>query len=110
LQAVRTRKLRAELEPVLRGEWAHLVGSSVPAVLAAALRALQGSESFEEGMVRAVSAARQRATCGALYGALAGALHGVEQIPAQWRARLPQQAALLRVAQRCAAQAVEPQS
>lgn len=110
LQAARARKLRPELEPLLRGEWTHLVGSSVPAVLAAALRALQAGESFQAGMLRAVNVARQRATCGALYGALAGALYGVEQIPAEWRARLPQQSQLLSVAQRCAARVTEPQA
>jgi ADP-ribosylglycohydrolase/protein-tyrosine phosphatase len=103
LQQVRSRKLRAELDTLLQGDWTRLVGSSVPAVLAGALRAVQGSESFEEGALRVVSAGRQRPTCGALYGALAGALYGVEQIPAKWRTRLPQEALLLGVAQRCAA-------
>jgi chaperonin GroEL (HSP60 family) len=89
-------------------DWTRLVGSSVPAVLAAALRAVQGSESFAEGARRVVSAGRQRPTCGALYGALAGALYGVEQIPAEWRTRLPQEAVLLGVAQRCAASVTAP--
>jgi ADP-ribosylglycohydrolase len=93
----------------LRGEWSRLVGSSVQAVLATALRALQGSDSFKTGLLQAVSAARQRPTCGALYGSLAGALHGVQYIPAAWLARLPAAAALSNLAQRCAA-AVASQS
>jgi ADP-ribosylglycohydrolase/protein-tyrosine phosphatase len=103
LQQVRTRKLRAELDLLLLGEWVHLVGSNVQAMLATALLAVQTTASFEAGALRAVSAGRQRPTCGALYGALAGALYGSAQIPAEWRARLPSQSILLSLAQRCAA-------
>jgi ADP-ribosyl-[dinitrogen reductase] hydrolase len=108
LQQVRTRKLRPELDLLLLGEWQHMAGSSAQAVLAMALQAVQTTQSFKEGALHAVSAARQRPTCGALYGALAGALYGVEQIPAEWRARLPQESTLLSLAQRCAAVAINP--
>jgi len=102
LQQVRSRKLRPELDTLLSGEWTQLVGSSAQAVLTAALRSLQSTQSFKEGALRAVSAGSQRATCGALYGAIAGALYGVQQIPAQWRARVLQEQSLLALAQRMA--------
>jgi ADP-ribosylglycohydrolase/protein-tyrosine phosphatase len=102
LQQVRARKLRPELDTLLSGEWTRPVGSSAQSVLAVALRSLQSTQSFKEGALRAVSAGRQRPTCGALYGAIAGALYGVQQIPAQWRARVLQEQSLLALAQRLA--------
>jgi ADP-ribosyl-[dinitrogen reductase] hydrolase len=110
LQQVRARKLRTELDLLLLGEWEHLVGSSVQAVLGTVLRAVQTTGSFKDGALQAVSAARQRSTCGALYGALAGALYGVEQIPVEWRSRLPLEPTLLNLAQRCAALVPTPTS
>jgi ADP-ribosyl-[dinitrogen reductase] hydrolase len=102
LQQVRTRQLRPELATLLSGDWTRLGGNGAQALLAAALRALQSTQSFQEGLLRAVSSARQRPTCGALYGAIAGALYGVQQIPAQWRARLSQEQRLSELAVRLA--------
>ncbi len=107
LQQVRSRRLRPELDGVLSGDWSRVVGSSVQAVMAVALRALQGNESFQEGLLLAVSAARHRPSAGALFGALAGALSGIEQIPPEWRGRLVQRQTLLEVARRCAEHAAQ---
>ena len=101
LQQLRQRTLRPELGPLLSGDWTAL-GSNAPAVSTTALRAVQATPSFKEAVLQAVSAGRQRATCGALAGALAGALYGVQQIPVEWRARLAEDAVLSSLAERCA--------
>ena len=54
----------------------------------AALWALNGSESFEEGALKAVNLGQDADTVGAIYGQLAGALHGFDGIPEKWRDQL----------------------
>jgi ADP-ribosyl-[dinitrogen reductase] hydrolase len=52
--------------------------------LEAALWALAGSESFEEGALRAVNLGDDADTTGAVFGQIGGAFYGVEGIPEGW--------------------------
>lgn len=95
-QLVRRRSLRKELQKLIEGSWAAfaLTDNGAPALMARALLAVQGTESFERGMRKLVeSAALQNvnaSAAGSLYGTLAGALYGVAAIPEDWLRALPQ--------------------
>ena len=56
--------------------------------LEAALWAFHNSDDFREGVLLAVNLGDDADTTGAIYGQIAGAYHGVEGIPAAWRAKL----------------------
>jgi ADP-ribosylglycohydrolase len=56
--------------------------------LEAALWALAGSESFEEGALMAVNLGNDADTTGAVYGQIAGAYYGVDEIPSAWLDKL----------------------
>ncbi|GAA0786825.1 ADP-ribosylglycohydrolase family protein [Marinobacterium sediminicola] len=56
--------------------------------LEAALWAFSHSDSFEQGMLKAVNLGEDADTVGAIYGQLAGAYYGLEAIPSEWRRQL----------------------
>ncbi len=60
----------------------------VVASLEAALWAFHNSDSFEEGVLRAVNLGEDADTTGAIYGQLAGAFYGEKGIPKHWRYRI----------------------
>lgn len=67
------------------------VGSSgyVLHTLEAAIWCLLSTVSYPEAVLRAVNMGYDADTSGAVTGGLAGAAHGIDGIPAEWRARLP---------------------
>jgi ADP-ribosyl-[dinitrogen reductase] hydrolase len=60
----------------------------------AALTCFMGSRTFEEAVVHAVNLGGDADTVGACCGALSGAYYGSDAIPAGWRSRLQDEAAL----------------
>ncbi|GAA0682028.1 ADP-ribosylglycohydrolase family protein [Marinobacterium maritimum] len=56
--------------------------------LEAALWAFSHSDSFEQGMLKAVNLGEDADTVGAIYGQLAGAYYGQVAIPVDWRRQL----------------------
>lgn len=83
--AMRARRMRPELEPLLERRWQRLA-SRRPGALSACARALEASataSSFAAGMLGILQVSAD-ATAAALYGSLAGAVHGVDAIPAAW--------------------------
>lgn len=103
MQVVRTRRLRKELDDLLRRRWAKLAQEDrgVLSACARALYAFENTESFDAGLL-AIGASPVGATVGALYGALAGAHYGIAAIPEQWRRALPQLPDVRALAQRFA--------
>ncbi len=63
-------------------------GGYVVHALEAALWAFWNTDSFKEGVLRAVNLGNDADTTGAIYGQLAGAFYGVEEIPKRWRKKL----------------------
>jgi protein-tyrosine phosphatase/ADP-ribosylglycohydrolase len=93
--AMRARRVRPELGPLLERRWQRLA-SRRPGALSACARALETAEaapSFAAGMLGMLDASTD-ATSAALYGSLAGALHGVDAIPAAWMQSLAVHATL----------------
>ncbi|MBP0048001.1 ADP-ribosylglycohydrolase family protein [Marinobacterium sp. AK62] len=68
--------------------------------LEAALWAFSQSDSFEQGMLKAVNLGEDADTVGAIYGQLAGAFYGLEAIPVEWRQGLHQYECLVSLAER----------
>jgi ADP-ribosyl-[dinitrogen reductase] hydrolase len=56
--------------------------------LEAALWAFAGSDSFEEGALKAVNLGDDADTTGAVFGQIGGAFYGVEGIPEGWLAKV----------------------
>lgn len=56
--------------------------------LEAALWAFHHSTDFRDGALLAVNLGNDSDTTGAIYGQLAGAYHGIEGIPADWKAKI----------------------
>lgn len=89
-----TMPMRLEVEEVASGSFKKRGPPEIKAsgyvvkTLEAALWALNMSNSFEEGCIRAVNLGDDTDTVGAVYGQLAGALYGVDGIPDRWRERL----------------------
>jgi len=80
-----------QIAAVVAGSWRTGVVSGrgdAANTLNAALWAFYGTESFEEGALRAVSLGEDTDTVGAVYGALAGAYYGEAGIPGEWREQL----------------------
>lgn len=69
----------------------------VVATLEAALWAFAHSESFEEGMIKAINLGEDADTVGAVYGQLAGAFYGYQAMPPRWRNELFSADAILRL-------------
>jgi ADP-ribosyl-[dinitrogen reductase] hydrolase len=63
-------------------------GGYVVAALEAALWALAGTRTFEQGVLAAANLGDDADTTAAILGQLAGALYGERAIPAHWRERL----------------------
>ncbi len=67
--------------------------------LEAALWAFSHSDSFEQGMLKAVNLGEDADTVGAIYGQLAGAYYGLDAIPVDWRHQLHGYQALVALAE-----------
>jgi ADP-ribosylglycohydrolase len=87
-------ELHPEIEAVARGSFKRRDppeirgGGYAVHCLEAALWALDRSNSFGEGALRAVNLGNDADTTGAVYGQLAGALYGEAGIPREWREKL----------------------
>jgi ADP-ribosylglycohydrolase len=79
---VASGSFRVKEPPAIEG--ANYVVRALEAALWAAAR----SESFEEGVLRAVNLGEGADTTAAIYGQLTGAIYGVDAIPLRWRERL----------------------
>jgi len=64
-----------------RRAWAYLA-------VEAALWALSRTDTFQEGMLKAINLGGDADTVGAVYGQLAGAIYGARGIPKAWRAHV----------------------
>jgi ADP-ribosylglycohydrolase len=93
IAAIAAGSFRAKEPPAVRGT-GYVVDS-----LKAALWALDRSETFDEGVLRAVNLGDDADTTGAIYGQLAGALYGEGGIRASWRTRLAHQSLIVRLAE-----------
>lgn len=82
IDAVAAGSFKPKQPPAIRGS-----GYVVDA-LEAALWALWGTDSFEEGALAAVNLGDDADTTGAIYGQLAGALYGLAGIPERWRRQI----------------------
>lgn len=67
--------------------------------LEAALWAFWNTDSFEEGILKAVNLGDDADTTGAIYGQLAGAFYGYEAIPERWRQRVAMADRIVELAQ-----------
>ena len=63
-------------------------GGYVLDTLTAALWAFFTTDTFEDGLIRAVNLGDDADTVGAVYGQLAGAYYGIEAIPSRWLEKL----------------------
>jgi ADP-ribosylglycohydrolase len=86
----KVNKMKEEIESVALGSFKHneppfIQGSGyVVKSMEAALWAFYNSESFEDGVLKAVNLGDDADTTGAIYGQLAGAYYGVQGIPQKW--------------------------
>ncbi len=64
----------------------------------AALWAFHTSETFEDGVLKAVNLGDDADTTGAIYGQLAGAYYGIDGIPKKWTDRVAKKEEILEVA------------
>lgn len=85
-----TPRLRSLAAGEWRGKRRHQIRSSgyVVDTLEAALWAVDGSQSFEEAVLKAVNLGDDADTVGAVTGQIAGSIWGGSTIPGQWRLRL----------------------
>ncbi|MEI7810326.1 MAG: ADP-ribosylglycohydrolase family protein [bacterium] len=83
-------KLSEEIENVALGSFKHnhppfIQGSGyVVKSMEASLWAFYNSDSFEEGVLKAINLGDDADTTGAIYGQLAGAYYGIDGIPKKW--------------------------
>jgi len=83
-------QLAKEIENIALGSFKHndppfIQGSGyVVKSMEAALWAFYNSESFEDGVLKAVNLGDDADTTGAIYGQLAGAYYGINGIPKKW--------------------------
>lgn len=82
-----------EKEPPLIKGGGYVVDS-----LEAALWAFYKSNSFEDGVLKAVNLGEDADTTGAVYGQLAGAYYGIKNIPRRWRESISSLALLEKLA------------
>ncbi|MEN8174246.1 MAG: ADP-ribosylglycohydrolase family protein [Pseudomonadota bacterium] len=92
IAAVAAGSFREKSPPEIRGT-GYVVES-----LEAALWAFFTSDNFEEAVLRAVNLGADADTTGAICGQIAGAYYGIEAIPARWREKLCDRAALEQLA------------
>jgi len=90
VRTLRRYKLKPEILALLEGGWRTTdAGRNEPLnvlrVLSLALRALDGTENFQEAVQFARQVGENTGTLGAMCGALAGAHYGVTGIPAHFR-------------------------
>jgi len=68
--------------------------------LEAALWAFYNSQSFEEGVLKAVNLGDDADTTGAIYGQLAGAYYGIKGIPETWTQNVAKREEIMEVAEK----------
>lgn len=96
--------LSYEIENVARGSFKTKKSTSIQGSgyvvksLEAALWAFYHSDSFEEGVLKAVNLGDDADTTGAIYGQLAGAYYGLEKIPEKWRRNVSMREEILEIA------------
>ncbi|MFP6901840.1 MAG: ADP-ribosylglycohydrolase family protein, partial [Opitutales bacterium] len=73
-------------------------GGYVIRTLEAALWAFHRTETFEEGVLKAINLGDDADTVGAIFGQLAGAYYGFEAIPRKWRDQVTEFDLLIRLA------------
>ena len=73
-------------------------GGYVVRTLEAALWAFHRTETFEEGVLKAINLGDDADTAGAIYGQLAGAYYGFDSIPRKWRDQVTEFDLLVRLA------------
>jgi ADP-ribosylglycohydrolase len=93
ISAIASGSFRRKKPPAIRGT-GYVVDS-----LEAALWALDRSETFGDGALRAVNLGYDADTTGAVYGQLAGALYGEGGIDASWRERLAHRGTIVALAE-----------
>ncbi len=93
IHAVASGTFKVKKPPEVRG-----TGYVVDA-LEAALWAFWNTDSFEEGVLKAVNLGDDADTTGAIYGQLAGAYYGHEAIPERWRQRIALASRILELAE-----------
>jgi ADP-ribosylglycohydrolase len=93
MAAIASGSFRRKKPPAIRGS-GYVVES-----LEAALWALDRSETFDDGVLRAVNLGDDADTTGAIYGQLAGTLYGERGIRESWRARLAHYSIIVRLAE-----------
>jgi ADP-ribosylglycohydrolase len=92
IAAIASGSFRRKEPPAIRGT-GYVVDS-----LEAALWALDRTETFDDGVLRAVNLGDDADTTGAVYGQLAGALYGEGGIDAAWRERLAHRGTIVALA------------
>lgn len=86
----KNNRLTEEIENISLGSFKHnnppfIQGSGyVVKSLEASLWAFYNSDSFEEGVLKAINLGDDADTTGAIYGQLAGAYYGIDRIPQKW--------------------------
>lgn len=97
-------QLREEIENIALGSFKHndppfIQGSGyVVKSMEAALWAFHTSETFEDGVLKAVNLGDDADTTGAIYGQLAGAYYGIDGIPKKWIDSVAKKEEILEVA------------
>ncbi|HSN73084.1 MAG TPA: ADP-ribosylglycohydrolase family protein [Steroidobacteraceae bacterium] len=104
-RSLATLRLKPPVQRVIDGEWRKSSGrlrtrATVRGVLTAALRGLEQSEQFPDGLHHVLEISAEPAPAAALYGAIAGAHFGTVGLPPAWCEGLRQRSLLEDVAQR----------
>jgi ADP-ribosylglycohydrolase/protein-tyrosine phosphatase len=103
MQRLAHRPLKPAVKQLLAGAAPAVERADALGVLQRAQTCFAAAQSFRDGMLQCVARPGASPTAAALYGTLAGAHFGIEAIPAEWRAKLADEAALRSLARRCAA-------
>lgn len=99
-------KLSKEIEEVAKGSFKEkeppeIIGSGyVVKSMEASLWAFYNSNSFEEGLLKAVNLGDDADTTGAIYGQLAGAYYGFKNIPERWTKNVSKSRELAKMAKK----------
>jgi ADP-ribosyl-[dinitrogen reductase] hydrolase len=103
MSIVRTRQLKPAAKTII--ESAHsvepVVADDALAVTAYAFTRFAAARNFQEALLSCVAARATNTAAASLCGALAGAHLGIESIPVEWRAKLPDEPALRSLARHC---------
>jgi len=102
MAAIAAGSFRKKQPPEIRGT-GYVVDS-----LEAALWAFAGSESFEEGALKAVNLGDDADTTGAVFGQIGGAFYGVEGIPEGWLEKVAMREKIVELADGLTLRSYEP--